>query len=85
MQTLALDWYRESYFVDECELPRAGSSLENPFVFDATARELKAMAARGLLEVVSEREDIVAGRRLISALRFRRPVRHPQHPGGHRG
>jgi hypothetical protein len=31
----------------------AGSSLENPYVYDSVARELKSMADEGLLEVVS--------------------------------
>lgn len=34
------------------ELPRAGSSLENPFVYDAVARELRCEARRGRLAVV---------------------------------
>jgi hypothetical protein len=36
------------------ELPKAGSSLENPYVYDATAKELKSMADRGLLRIVGE-------------------------------
>jgi hypothetical protein len=34
------------------ELPRAGSSLENPFVYDAVARELLSEARRGRITVV---------------------------------
>ena len=34
------------------DLPRAGFTLENPFVYDAVARELKAMADQGLVEIV---------------------------------
>jgi hypothetical protein len=36
------------------DVPPAGSSLENPYVYDSVARELKSMAEEGLLEVVSE-------------------------------
>ena len=36
------------------DVPPAGSSLENPYVYDSVARELKAMADEGLLQVVSE-------------------------------
>ena len=36
-------------------LPAAGTSLENPYVYDATARELKARAASGSIEIVDER------------------------------
>jgi hypothetical protein len=50
------------------DLPRAGSPLEHPLVFDATAHELKEMAQRGLLVIVEEgRTD-----GLIDHLRFRR-------------
>jgi hypothetical protein len=33
----------------------AGTPLENPYVYDSVARELKAMARDGLLRVVSEK------------------------------
>ena len=36
------------------ELPRSGSALENPYVFDAVARDFKKMAASGLVEIVAE-------------------------------
>ena len=49
MRTLAHSVYLESEFGVLRDLPRAGSALENRFVFDATAQELKAMAARGLI------------------------------------
>jgi hypothetical protein len=54
------------------DLPRAGSSLENPYVYDATARELKAMAQSGLLEIAHEETRLVQAEPLIAALRFRR-------------
>jgi hypothetical protein len=54
------------------DLPHAGSTLENPYVFDATARELKQMASRGLVEILDE-ATIGAGQdTLISRLRFQR-------------
>jgi hypothetical protein len=52
--TLAQSAYLDSIFGIDEELPRAGSALENPYVFDASARELKAMAAEGLLDIVEE-------------------------------
>ncbi|WP_119355386.1 hypothetical protein [Azohydromonas sediminis] len=37
------------------ELPAAGTWLENPFVYDAAAREIKALTRDGCTEIVSER------------------------------
>jgi hypothetical protein len=71
MQTLAQRCYLESEFGAHIELPVAGSSLENPYVYDASARELEAMASDGLIRVVDQRCDgRVSG--LISRLTFER-------------
>ncbi len=72
MRTLAQSAYLESEFGALSELPTAGSSLENPYVYDASARELKAMANEGLLRIVDEhrRSDGFSG--LISRLTFQR-------------
>lgn len=72
MNTLAHALYIDSGFGVEQELPRAGSALENPFVFDAAARELKALAAEGRVEIVHERSSSRAGESLIDRLRFKR-------------
>jgi len=72
MHTLALSAYLDSTFGIDEELPRAGSALENPYVFDASARELKAMAAKGLVEIVEEHTSRIADEFLIDRLRFRR-------------
>jgi hypothetical protein len=72
MHTLAQSAYLDSSFGIDEELPRAGSALENPYVFDASARELKVMAAKGLVDIVEERTTRVAGEVLIDRLRFRR-------------
>ena len=50
----------------------AGSSLENPYVYDSVARELKAMADEGLLQVVSEVRRQGASESLIGHIRFAR-------------
>ena len=55
MQTLAQRAYLDSEFGSLSELPSAGSPLENPYVYDASAREIKAMAGRGLVKIVDER------------------------------
>lgn len=72
MYSLAQSAYLDSACGVEAELPRAGSALENPYVFDASARELKAMADKGLIEIVDEHATRNAGETLIDRLRFRR-------------
>ena len=54
------------------ELPRSGSALENPFVFDAVANDLKRMAVSGLLEIVDERRTRAGPDTLIDSIRYRR-------------
>lgn len=55
MQTLAQRTYLDSEFGSLSELPAAGTPLENPYVYDSSAREIKAMAGEGLVEIVDER------------------------------
>ena len=45
MQTLARSAYLDSEFGTLSQLSSVGSSLENPYVYDSSARELKAMAS----------------------------------------
>ncbi len=71
-RTLAQAVYLDSSLDVVQDLPRAGSALEHPYVFDAAAREFKQMADQGMVEIVSEHamrsgEDV-----LIDKLRFRR-------------
>jgi hypothetical protein len=55
------------------ELPAAGTWLENPFVYDAAARTIKAMAAEGRrTEIVSERQVNAGGQPVTVHLVFRR-------------
>ncbi len=71
MQTLAQRAYLDSDFGALIELPIAGTALENPYVYDSSAREIKAMAGRGLVKIVDERR--VDGREgLIERLTFTR-------------
>lgn len=72
MRTLADHVYFDSSFDTLSELPNAGSALENPYVYDSTARELKEMAARGLLKIVDERRSEDGQGGLISKLTFQR-------------
>lgn len=80
MYTLAQNAFLDSTPGVVCDLPRAGSALENIYVFDASARELKVMAARGLLEVVAEHTTRIANEMLIDRLSFRRLARNDQRP-----
>jgi len=71
MQTLAQRIYLDSEFGSLSELPSAGSHLENPFVYDASAKEIKAMATEGLVTIVDEQRT-VGQEGLISRLTFKR-------------
>ena len=70
MRTLAETVYLDSEFGALSELPNAGSALENPYVYDSSAAELKAMASNGLLRIVEESRS--ADGSLIRHLTFRR-------------
>lgn len=72
MRTLAESYYLDSDLGTLSELPNVGSSLENPYVYDASARELKAMASQGLLKVVDERRSGDGQCGLICRLTFQR-------------
>ena len=50
-------------------LVAAGTSLENPYVYDSAARDLKTLADKGLVEIAEERRTDEA---LIGAISFRR-------------
>lgn len=72
MTSLALSVFLDSELGVVEELPRAGSSLENPFVYDSVAKDLKGMAREGRLEIVDEHHALYAGDKLIDRLRFKR-------------
>ena len=72
MRTLAQTVYLDSEFGALSQLPRFGSALENPYVYDAAAKELKAMAGEGLVEIVEERRSADHPDGLISRLTFQR-------------
>jgi hypothetical protein len=72
MISLARTLYLDSEFGAPLDIPRAGCALENAFVYDAVARELKGMAAEGLIEIVAEHQRQVSDEQLIDNLRFRR-------------
>jgi hypothetical protein len=55
MRNLSTSIYLEADIGVPTDVEPAGTPLENPYVYDSVARELKAMARDGLLRVVSER------------------------------
>jgi hypothetical protein len=69
--TLARSVYLDSEFGVPQDLPKAGSPLENPYVYDDAAKELKAMAEHGLVEILSER-TARGSESLIDRLTFKR-------------
>ena len=72
MQTLATSAYLEANVGAISELRREGSSLENPYAYDSAAREIKALAERGLVAVVDEQTSGDAGMLLTTSIRFRK-------------
>lgn len=69
MGTIAESLYRDSEHGALQELPRAGTALEHPLVYDSTARELQQLAQKGVVEIVEHHVSRVG---LIDRLRFRR-------------
>ena len=72
MRSLAQTFYLDSEFGIDQELPRAGFTLENRFVYDAVAKDIKAMAQQGLVEIVDEQVSSSDAEPLVERLRFRR-------------
>jgi hypothetical protein len=72
MRTIAQRVYFESEFGTVSELPGAGTPLENPYVYDDSAKELMAMASQGLVRIVAERRRDQGPDGLICGLTFER-------------
>jgi hypothetical protein len=53
-------------------LESAGTALENPYVYDSVARDLKAMADRGLVRIVREEVATTTDEQLIESISFAR-------------
>ncbi len=70
MQSIAQRIFSDSAIGSLIELPKAGTPLENAYVYDASAREIKGMAAQGLVKVVDE--DRSDDRGLICRMSFQR-------------
>ncbi len=72
MRTLAETAYLDSEFGVPQELVGAGTTLENPFVYDDAAKALKLMAERGLVEILAEHVVDHVDEPLIDRLSFMR-------------
>jgi hypothetical protein len=72
MTDLAFNIYLDSTPGVPTTLRPAGTTLENPYVYDSVARELKMMAGKGLVEIVSEKSHDVGSERLIDSIAFMR-------------
>lgn len=70
MSTLAYCAYLDSEFGIPQELPHVGSALENCYVFNDAATDLKSMAEKGLVKIVFERTNDNALDSLIDKLIF---------------
>lgn len=72
MNTIAQSIYSDASIGTPIALPKAGTPLENRYVFDSSAREIKAMAGRGLVKIVSERRASEHESALITDICFAR-------------
>ena len=72
MSKLVHSIYLESAFGVPTELEGAGTSLENPYVYDSAARELKSMADEGLVKIVQEQVRHGFSEPLIGRISFAR-------------
>lgn len=71
--SIARQLFAQAPLGEPVRLPQAGTSLENPYVFDSVAREIKFAASEfGALEVVEERTHGDSADALIVDFVFRR-------------
>jgi hypothetical protein len=55
MRTLSTQIFLSADIGVPIDVEAAGTALENPYVYDSVARDLKAMERQGLLRVVDEK------------------------------
>jgi hypothetical protein len=72
MRSLVHAIYLDSEPGELTELDPAGTGLENPYVYDSAARELKAMAEQGLVTIVREETRRDSEQDLIDRIAFAR-------------
>jgi hypothetical protein len=72
VSTVVQNIYLDSEIGVPTDLIAAGTSLENPYVYDSVARELKSMANQGLVRITAESLASNAQEPLIERIRFER-------------
>jgi hypothetical protein len=72
MNDLALSIYFQSRPGVWTWLNPAGTTLENPYVYDSVARDIRELADRGLVRIEAEEESEASDESLISRLAFTR-------------
>ena len=72
MSSIAQSIYFEAKPGIPWPLERAGSPLDNPFVYDSVAKDIKAMVEKGMVEIVDEQAAVFLGEPLISMISFKR-------------
>lgn len=72
MRNLVHTIYLDSELGVPTELDPAGTALENPYVYDSAARDLKAMADQGLVKITTEQIRRGEGSTLIERISFER-------------
>ncbi len=72
MGTISKELFLESRIGELVELPRCGTALELPWVYDRVAEDICAMASSGKVEVIARQVQQVQGEPLITHLAFRR-------------
>lgn len=74
MPSIALQLLLESPVGTLQSLPRGGTVLENRFVYDSVAREMRGYAKEGRLEIVGERASPPADGGLTIDFTFKRLI-----------
>ena len=72
MTSLVRSIYLDSELGIPTDLDPAGTALENPYVYDSAARDLKAMADEGLVRIVGEKVRHGLPDQLIGRITFAR-------------
>lgn len=57
---------------EPAELPREGTWLEDPYLYDRVAWEMQRHAERGVVEILQRQQRTLGGQTLVSHLQFRR-------------
>jgi len=70
MEPITLSVLRASKVGVERRLERAGGALENPYVYDDVAKDLKSLVREGWLEVTAEEWVVRSGESLIDHITF---------------